>query len=63
VNTPNIARFADDRLVRTLVTATTKAVSGTMRMTGTAQPSVFAGSKVNPELRDPEAAAAMLVTS
>jgi hypothetical protein len=38
-----------------------KAVSGTMRIAGTAHPSVFAGSKVKPEARDPEAAVAMLV--
>jgi hypothetical protein len=60
-NTPNIARFADDRRVRTLVSAMRKAVSGTMRIAGTAHPSVFAGSKVKPEARDPEAAVAMLV--
>ena len=45
---PNIARLADDRRVRTLERAITKVASGTTTITGTAQPSVFAGSKVNP---------------
>src|SRR6267143_316677 len=55
VTTPIIARFAEDRRVRTLETAITNAARGAMTMSGTAHPSVVVGSKLKPDGRAPEA--------
>src|SRR5712671_730528 len=55
VTTPIIARFAEDRRVRTLDTAMTNAARGAMTISGTAHPSVVVGSKLKPDGREPEA--------
>jgi hypothetical protein len=55
VTTPIIARFADDRRVRTLDRARMKAARGAMMIRGTAHGSAVVGSNVKPDGRDPEA--------
>jgi hypothetical protein len=55
VTTPIIARFADDRRVRTLDRARMNAARGAMTISGTAHGRAVEGSNVKPDGRDPEA--------